>query len=63
MNDILKTDCVIGALTVEELLMTARCNGESVREVFQNWLESAIEDAEYMLERIETEELGFEKEC
>lgn len=63
MNDILKTDCVIGALTVEELLMTARCNGESVRKVFQDWLESAIEDAEYMLERIETEELGFEKEC
>lgn len=57
MNDILKTDCVIGALTVEELLMTARCNGESVRKVFQDWLEIALADAEYMLDRIEQEEL------
>ena len=58
MADILmKTDCVIGALTVEELLNTARCNGENIREVFAEWLEIALADAEYMLNRIEQEEL------
>lgn len=57
MADILmKTDCVIGALTVEELLTTAQCNGENIREVFAEWLEIALADAEYMLERIEQEE-------
>ena len=58
---IMKTDCVIGSLTVEELLMTARCNGEDIRTVFKDWLEIAIEDAEYMLDRIENEMLNEEE--
>ena len=54
-NDLfLKEDALI-CITYDDIITTARCNGESTRQVFEDILASVIEDARALFEQHETE--------
>ncbi len=54
VKGVMSCDAVI-CITFDDILMAARCNGESILKAFESIMENAVGDAQAIIEQYENE--------